>query len=131
MRLTNPRKRLVAVLESAGRPLSAEEIMDFDGSGSLDLVTVYRNMAAFCEHRLAQVIHLENGKQLFEIRRYEDDHHHHIVCRRCHNVVRLDLCFGGELEKYARDMGYSEVTHTFEVFGVCRACAKTTGGHPG
>ncbi len=134
MRLTAPRKRLMAVLESAERPLSAEEILESDGSGSLDLVTIYRNLAAFCEQGFAQGIQLENGKQLFEIKHGEHDHHHHIVCRRCHRVVQLDVCIGNELEKYARDMGYSEVTHTFEIFGVCRECAaetNTTSGHPG
>lgn len=124
MRLTNPRKRLIEVLESAKRPLSAEEILRFDGSGSLDLVTIYRNMAVFCELGFTQTIQLETGKQLFELKQGDHDHHHHIVCRQCHRVVRLDLCFGGELEKYAREMGYTDVTHTFEVFGVCEDCTR-------
>lgn len=103
--------------------MSAEEILECDDSKSLDLVTIYRNMALFCEKGFTQVIHLENGKQLFEIQKSEDDHHHHIVCRVCHNVVRLDLCFGSELEKYAKGLGFTEVTHTFEIFGVCASCS--------
>ncbi len=126
MRLTKPRKRLIALLESAERPMSAEEIVNFDEEGSLDLVTIYRNMAVFCQQGFAQVIQLENGKQLFEIKRGEGDHHHHIVCRRCHHVVKLDLCFGNEFEKYAYELGYRDVTHTFEIFGTCADCAKTT-----
>jgi Fe2+ or Zn2+ uptake regulation protein len=128
MRLTNPRKRLTAVLESADRPMSAEEIMASESQGALDLVTVYRNLAAFCEHGFVQTLHLENGKQLFEIQRGEHDHHHHIICRKCHSVIRLDLCFGNELEKYARDKGFTEVTHAFEIYGVCPDCAKRKPG---
>lgn len=123
MRLTEPRKALLIILEQADRPLSAEEILASSGDNrALDLVTIYRNMTAFCELGIVQTVKLENGKQLFELQRHEDDHHHHIVCRKCHSVVRLDLCFGGELEKYAQSQGFSELTHTIEVFGVCEDC---------
>jgi len=124
LRLTEPRRRILRILEAAQRPMAAEDILAASSGRTLDLVTVYRNMAAFAEHNLVQVLHLENGKQLFELKRGEHDHHHHIICRNCHNVVRLDLCFGSELEKYAREMGYKDVSHTFEVFGVCRDCAQ-------
>ena len=123
MRLTEPRKALLTILEQADRPMSAEQIMAAGGdSQSLDLVTIYRNLSTFCDLGMAQTIQLENGKQLFELQKSEQDHHHHIVCRKCHSVVRLDLCFGGELEKYAQSLGFSDLNHTIEVFGVCADC---------
>ena len=125
-RLTTPRRRLLEALGRASRPLSAEELQASSGE-AVDLVTVYRNLAVFAEQGMVQSIQLEGGKQLFELQRSASDHHHHIVCRRCHEVERLDLCFGSELEKYARSKGFSELTHTIEVFGLCPTCAKAEG----
>lgn len=124
LRITQPRRRLISILEQAERPLSADEILAFAPDHDLDLVTVYRNVTLLCELGLAQSVQLENGKQLFELQADEDDHHHHIICRHCHAVVRLDLCFGAELEKYARSFGFSELNHTIEVHGTCTNCAS-------
>ncbi len=38
--------------------------------------------------------------------------------------MRLDLCFGSELEKYARDKGFNVVTHALETYGICPDCTK-------
>ncbi len=122
LRVTQPRRQLLEELESADRPLSAEDLLSKMASGSLDLVTIYRNMTVFAEHGIVQVIQLESGKQLFELHAV-GDHHHHIICRECHATVRLDLCFGGELEKLAKSQGYSDLNHTIEVFGVCSQCS--------
>jgi Fe2+ or Zn2+ uptake regulation protein len=58
--------------------------------------------------------------------RYEfntgEHHHHHIICRVCHGVETLDLCMADALERMARQMGYANVTHTLEIFGVCKKC---------
>ena len=123
MRVTEPRKRLVKLMAGASRPLSAEE-MHAAAGGALDLVTIYRNMAVFVEQGVAQPIHLENGKQLFELTQ-KGDHYHHIICRKCHRTERLELCFGGELERYATRKGFSELNHTIEVYGVCQDCGES------
>lgn len=120
LRVTQPRKLLIRILAGASRPLAAEEL-HAASEGSLDLVTVYRNMSVFVEHGVVQLIQLENGKQLFELTP-QGEHYHHIVCRKCHRTERLELCFGGELERYATGKGYSELNHTIEVYGVCQAC---------
>lgn len=124
LRVTQPRLEVIKVLVAADRPMSAEDILQALPKKSLDLVTIYRNMSLFAENGLVQVIQLESGKQLFELME-SGEHHHHIVCRACHRTVRLDLCFGGELEKMAQAQGFSELSHTIEVFGVCGDCSQT------
>jgi Fe2+ or Zn2+ uptake regulation protein len=37
-------------------------------------------------------------------------------------VVTLDVCFADGLERMVRQMGYSNVTHTLEIFGICTDC---------
>ncbi|MFP4203757.1 MAG: Fur family transcriptional regulator [Opitutales bacterium] len=121
LRVTEPRKALVRLLAKAEKPLSSEEIRMLSGE-ELDLVTVYRNMEVFSEQGIVQSILLENGKQLFELTA-KGDHHHHIICRNCHRALRLELCFGGELERYAANRGFEDLSHKIEVFGICSDCA--------
>jgi Fe2+ or Zn2+ uptake regulation protein len=120
LRVTEPRKALIRLLAEAEKPLSCEEILT-RSEGEFDLVTVYRNMEVFREQNIVQTILLESGKQLFELT-VEGDHHHHIVCRTCHRTLRLELCFGGELERYASDRGFEQLQHKIEVFGLCAEC---------
>ena len=50
-------------------------------------------------------------------------HHHHVVCRHCGRGTEVEL---PDLERWAEttasDLGYSDVTHTVEIFGVCADC---------
>lgn len=120
LRVTEQRKELIRLLAEATHPLSVEEIHQLSG-GAFDLVTVYRNIAVFAEYHVVQAIPLENGKQLFELT-LKGDHYHHIICRSCHKSERMELCFGSELEAYARSKGFSELNHMIEVFGLCDEC---------
>jgi Fur family ferric uptake transcriptional regulator len=47
------------------------------------------------------------------------------VCRRCGSSIELD---DPTMEAWAHDLasahGYSDVSHTIEIFGVCAKCAK-------
>ena len=46
-----------------------------------------------------------------------------MVCRHCGRGTEVEL---PDLERWAettaRDLGYSDVTHTVEIFGVCAEC---------
>ena len=123
LRVTEPRRALIRLLAEAEKPLSCEEIRA-QSKGEFDLVTVYRNMEVFQEQNLVQTILLESGKQLFELT-VEGDHHHHIVCRSCHRTLRLELCFGGELERFASSRGFEQLQHKIEVFGLCQECVES------
>jgi Fe2+ or Zn2+ uptake regulation protein len=120
-RMTQPRKAVMGVLAVASQPLKAEEIRRRAGLAETDLVTVYRNLEALREHNLLQGIVLEDGVQLFEAVR-PDRHFHHIVCRRCHRAEPLEICTGHELEERAAALGFTNVSHVIEVFGLCRKC---------
>ncbi len=120
LRVTAPRKRLIHLLAEAEHPLSVEEIHSLSNE-EMDIVTIYRNIAVFVEHKVVQAIPMENGKQLFELARI-DEHYHHIICRVCHSSERMELCFGKELETYARSKGFSQLHHLIEVFGLCNKC---------
>ncbi len=121
LRMTRKRERLLAALVATDRPLSAAALRDKAGLPESDLVTVYRTLDAFESIGIIQRIPLEDSGCLFELTE-PNDHHHHFVCRECHRTKRLDLCFAEELERQAEKLGFTEVTHLMEVYGLCEDC---------
>lgn len=122
LRVTGARQSILEVLAEAQTPLSVEELQA-QSSGRFDLVTVYRNMEVFAENGIVERILLEDGKALYALA-VAGDHTHHIVCRDCHKTERIEFCMGGELERYASSRGFSRLSHTIEVFGLCPACTE-------
>lgn len=120
-RITEPRKALLRLLISSERPLSAEEAHAALGSVDYDLVTVYRNLETFESAGIATRIPTEAGKSLFELNAAAH-HHHHIICRKCHRAECLDHCEIEKLENLAKKLGFTEVTHVLELYGVCDEC---------
>lgn len=121
LRITEPRKALLRILIETERPLSAEEAHEALGPEHYDLVTVYRNLEAFESAGIATRIPTESGKSLYELNA-EEHHHHHIICRKCHKAERLDHCEVEKLETLAKKLGFTEVTHVLELYGVCDDC---------
>ncbi|MBC2593342.1 transcriptional repressor [Ruficoccus amylovorans] len=121
-RITEPRKAMLAVLVEQSRPLSAEQLHQLVGSDKADLVTIYRSLEAFEKAGIVQRFNLEaGGKALYELVA-ENHHHHHIICRKCHRAEKLDFCEAEKLEALAKNLGYENVSHVLELYGVCEDC---------
>ena len=131
MRVTEPRKAMLAILTTEHGPFSAEELHERLRGRGCDVVTVYRSLQAMEEVGVLRRCDFGDGTYRYEINLGEH-HHHHIVCRICRSVQVLDLCVVEKLEQIARRMGYQNISHTLEVFGVCPACAqkRSTAGKP-
>ncbi|WOO39906.1 Fur family transcriptional regulator [Rubellicoccus peritrichatus] len=121
LRMTRKRERLLGALVAIDRPVSAAELRDKADLPESDLVTVYRTLEAFEGIGIIQRIPLEDSGYLFELTE-PDDHHHHFMCRECHRTERLDFCLAQELEAQAQKLGFTEVTHMMEVYGICEDC---------
>ena len=121
LRLTRNRENLVEVLAQSEQPLSADELRQKAGYAATDLVTVYRNLEAFQSAGILQRIPLENGSHLFELTDL-GDHYHHLICRECHKTERLEVCLGEQLSKKAKSLGYKQIAHVLEVYGICGEC---------
>src|SRR5580698_7430231 len=131
-RITAPRRAILGILIGEHGPFTTEEIHQRMAEGMCDLVTVYRCLAAMEEINLVRRYDFGDGVYRYEFNTGEH-HHHHIVCRLCQHVRTLDFCVADGLERMARQLGYSNVTHTLEIFGVCAQCQKSraaagTGG---
>lgn len=93
----------------------------------IGLSTVYRHLQSFAEEGTADAIYNPDGETTY---RYCGDqaagrHHHHLVCRDCGRAEEVE---GRAVERWAEEtaekFGYTQVDHTVEVFGICRACAR-------
>lgn len=120
-RVTEPRKAMLRILTREHGPFTAEEMYHKLPQGSCDLVTVYRSLTAMEEIDVVRRCDFGDGSYRYEINTGEH-HHHHIICRSCHAVQTLEVCVADGLERLARQMGYTRVTHTLEIFGICPKC---------
>lgn len=93
-----------------------------DRGETIGLSTVYRNLQALVDQHEVDTVRNEHGEILY--RRCSPQHHHHLVCRSCGRVVEVT---GPAVERWAvkaaEEHGFTDVAHTVEIFGDCRACA--------
>lgn len=86
------------------------------------LATVYRNLAALAEDGILDTVKSTDGTTLY--RECESsEHHHHLVCRSCGKTEELHLKGLEEtLNEMGREMGFSALSHTVELTGLCSKC---------
>jgi len=120
-RVTGARRSILRMLIDEHGPFAAEEVHRRLPEGECDLVTVYRTLTAMEELGLARRCDFGDGTYRYEFN-HTGHHHHHVVCRVCRKVQVIDVCVVDALERIARQMGYADVTHTLELFGVCPEC---------
>lgn len=124
VRSTKQRAAVSALLDRLDDFRSAQEIHEElrrcgDGIG---LTTVYRTLQSLADAGEVDVLRTGTGESVY--RRCESaEHHHHLVCRRCGSTVEIE---GAEVEDWANAIaaryGFSDLSHTAEIFGVCREC---------
>ncbi|MET0234682.1 MAG: transcriptional repressor [Kibdelosporangium sp.] len=89
----------------------------------IGLTTVYRTLQSLADAGEVDVLRTDSGEAIY--RRCSSHHHHHLVCRVCGRTVEVE---GPAVEKWAdrvaEENGFSEVSHTVEIFGTCAGCTK-------
>ena len=125
MRATRQRSAIVEALDSASGFRSAQELHDeLKRSGaSVGLTTVYRTLQALTRSGDVDALLRDDGETIYR-RCGSDQHHHHLVCRHC--VTSVELA-NDEVEAWAagaaRRHGFTQVTHTAELYGLCGGCS--------
>jgi len=122
-RPTRQRRAVAAALQSFDDFRSAQDIHDLlrRAGDNVGLSTVYRTLQALADGGEVDVLRAEDGEALY--RRCSERHHHHLVCRACGRTVEVA---GPTVETWAdavaSEHGFSEVSHTLEIFGTCPSC---------
>ena len=124
VRSTRQRTAVAEVLGKVDGFRSAQDLHDLlrhDGA-SVGLTTVYRHLQALADAGQVDVLRTDDGEAVYR-RCPTAEHHHHLVCRTCGRSVEVD---GPEVEAWASSIaakhGFTDVTHTVEVFGTCSGC---------
>ena len=123
-RITRQRVAVTALLDGVDDFRSAQELHGLlrERGERVGLTTVYRALTAMADAGEVDVMRLPSGEQLF--RQCSRGHHHHLVCRACGRTVEVA---GPTVEswagKVAAEHGYTDISHTMEIFGTCPACA--------
>ncbi|MCU1684312.1 MAG: fur [Amycolatopsis sp.] len=119
-RATKQRAAVVELLNEVDDFRSAQELHDElrkrgDGIG---LTTVYRTLQSLSEAGEIDVLRTGSGEAIY--RRCSAHHHHHLVCRVCSRTVEVE---GPAVERWAEKIasahGFSEISHTVEIVGIC------------
>jgi len=125
VRTTRQRTAVADLLERVDGFKSAQDLHRLleDGGAPVGLTTVYRHLQALADAGQVDVLRTDDGEAVYR-RCPTAEHHHHLVCRSCGRSVEVD---GPEVEAWAasvaREHGFTDVTHTVEVFGTCASCA--------
>jgi Fur family ferric uptake transcriptional regulator len=129
VRGTRQAHALAAALGSLPGFCSAQEIhAELRRKGEhVGLTTVYRHLQALSEQGSIDAIRDASGEILY--RQCETSvHHHHLTCRGCGRSVEVEGRAAEQwAERVAAEAGFTDVGHTFELFGLCPECA----GQPG
>ena len=123
-RNTKQRAEVVGLLDELDEFRSAQELHAQlrDQKAAVGLTTVYRTLQALVDAGEVDTVRLPSGEQLY--RRCSRTHHHHLVCRECGRTVEV---VGPAVEKWtsriAAQHGFTEVSHTLEIVGICDGCS--------
>jgi len=122
-RPTRQRRAVAACLGSFDDFRSAQDIHDLlrRSGDNVGLSTVYRTLQALADGGEVDMLRTEDGEAVY--RQCSAAHHHHLVCRSCGRTVEVE---GPAVERWAGrvagEHGFTEVSHSLEIFGTCPDC---------
>lgn len=125
-RQTRQRTAVSGLMDELAEFRSAQEVHDIlkARGEQVGLTTVYRSLQSLAASGEIDFLVTDEGETVY--RRCGTQHHHHLVCRDCGTTVEVS---GPAVEQWAdavaAEHGFSDVSHTLEMFGRCADCAPT------
>ena len=113
---------VLRVVREAGRPVSADEILDLLRDTGIGIATVYRAVKKAIADGVLVRVELPNAAARFEPA--ELPHHHHFACGTCDKVFDIHGCPPG-IDALAPD-GFIIQGHEIVLRGVCVDCVEGT-----
>lgn len=124
-RLTSLREQILSLIWQSHKPLGAYTLMDMLAKASTRRVappTVYRTLDFLLEEGL---IHRINSLNAFIGCPSPNERHqsHFLICQSCNVAVELDNPqLSQKLAELAINAGFSVISHSIEINGLCAAC---------
>lgn len=123
-RVTAQRQKIREAIAGESAFLSAQALHEkLSRKGEkIGLATVYRTLGAMAE--TGEIDSIRQGNEVLYRACATHSHHHHIVCRQCGRTVEISEEI---VEKWAHQVaaqaGFSDISHTIEILGLCPQCA--------
>jgi Fur family ferric uptake transcriptional regulator len=124
LRATQNRIAIIDLLNASEVPLTLAEIHDRVHGAGCDFATVFRFITLLEDKALVERVAWIDGTTRHEMRgRHGAHHHHYLICRTCHKVEPIEDCVVEKFEdRIAKERGYSAVSHSLQLSGVCPKC---------
>ena len=125
VRSTRQRAAIASLLDTLDDFRSAQELHDElrRRGENIGLTTVYRTLQSMASAGMLDTLRNDTGESVY--RRCSEHHHHHLVCRSCGSTVEVG---DHEVEAWAAEVatkhGFSDVSHTIEIYGTCSDCRR-------
>lgn len=121
-RTTRQKTAIQAAIETAQRPLSAQEILEQASLqvAQLGIATVYRNLKSLVSEEKVHVVTLPGENPRYESNTVANHHHHHFQCTVCQRVFDVHDC-PGDLKRMA-PQGFVVERHELTLYGRCPEC---------
>lgn len=126
LRVTMPRIQVIRVLASADRPLSPHAIHDaiLAEGGRIDVVSVYRILAALQQLDLVHHIGSVDGYMACGMDGHDEPETEHLICTTCGKVTEaaVPLESTRALQMQLMDFEFAPDLVRVEILGECREC---------
>ncbi len=117
---------MAAVLQEVQDFSSAQELHARlrEAGETVGLATVYRTLTGMADTGEVDVLRTDEGEAVY--RMCSSGHHHHLVCHDCGRAVEIEGPAAVErwTDQVAAEHGFSDISHTLEIFGTCAYCAR-------
>ena len=109
------------VLKKAGRPLSAQEVLNLAQKKvpGLGIATVYRNLKSLQQDGSVVAVELPGQPPRWELTPAK--HHHHFLCNTCDKLYEINAC-PADLQRLLPE-GYTMEEHDILLRGLCNDCS--------
>ena len=109
-------------LKKAGRPLSAQEVLNQAQKKvpGLGMATVYRNLKSLQEDGSVVAVELPGQSPRWEPA--PENHHHHFLCNTCDKLYEINAC-PADLQRLLPE-GYTLEEHDILLRGLCDDCSR-------
>lgn len=124
LRLTRPRREVVAILDNAKIPLTPQTIHQraVERNCDMGLVSVYRTLDLFTQLNLVRRVHGQDGCHGYVLA--SPGHHHHLICHSCGKAVEFtgsdDL--STLIKRIEVQTEFQIDDHMLQFYGLCPEC---------
>jgi len=127
LRATPARVSIIRLLDASSIPLTLADIHEKMQDEDCDFATVFRFITTLEQKGLVDKLSWVDGSTRHEFNsRDGHNHHHYLICRSCQKIEPIEECVVERFEdRVAKERGYSAVSHSLQLSGVCPACQKT------